>query len=50
MNNKTESQLIEPFDFERSRSRLFQKRVVLTKLDIYVFITITGSIHLLVDY
>jgi len=29
---------------------LFQKRVVRTKLDIYVDITITGSIPLVVDY
>jgi hypothetical protein len=30
--------------------RLFQKRVVRTKFDIYNFITIPGSIPLLVDY
>jgi hypothetical protein len=29
---------------------LFHKRVVRTKLDIYVDITITGSIPLVVDY
>ena len=29
---------------------LFQKRVVRTKFDIYVYITITGSVPLLVDY
>ena len=29
---------------------LFQTRIVRTKFDIYVFITITGSIPLLVDY
>jgi len=29
---------------------LFQKRVVCTKFNIYVFITISGSIPLLVEY
>jgi len=40
----------QPFDFERTWWRLFQKRVVSITFYIYVFITITGSIHLLVDY
>ena len=31
------------------KRRLFQKRVVRTKFDIYVFITITWSISLMVD-
>jgi hypothetical protein len=35
---------------ERTWCRLFQKRVVRTKFDIYVFVTITGSISLLMDY
>ena len=35
------------FDIER---RLFLKCVMCTKLDIYICITITGSIPLLVDY
>jgi len=30
--------------------RVFQKRVARTKFDICVFITITASIHLLVNY
>jgi hypothetical protein len=37
-------------DFERTWWRLSQKRVVPTKFDIYVFVTITWSIPLLVDY
>ena len=37
------------FRFERTWWRLFQKRVMCTKFDIYVFITITESISLLVD-
>jgi hypothetical protein len=41
---------IQSFDYERTWWRLLQKRVVSTKLDIYVFITITVSILLLVDY
>ena len=40
----------QSFDFECTWWRLFQKRVVRTKFDIYVFITITWSIPLLVDY
>ena len=36
--------------FGESDDRLNQQRVVRTKLDIYVFITITESISLLVDY
>ena len=35
----------QPFDFERTWWRLFQKRVVCTKLDIYVFITISLLLH-----
>ena len=38
------------FGFDRTWWGLFQQRVVSTKLDLYVFITITGSIPLLVDY
>jgi len=38
------------FDFGRTWWWLFQKRGVCTKLEIYVFITITGSIPLLVYY
>ena len=38
------------FDFERTDWMLFQKRDVSAKLDIYVFIAITGKIPLLVDY
>ena len=30
----------QSFDFEHTRWRLFQKRVVCTKLDIYIFITL----------
>jgi hypothetical protein len=37
----------QSFDWERTWYRLFKKRVVRTKFDIYVFITITGSIPLL---
>ena len=38
-------------DLDRTRWRLFQKRVACTKLDIYfLFITISGSIPLLVGY
>jgi hypothetical protein len=33
------SKVFQPSDFERTCWRLFQKRVVRTKLDIYVFIT-----------
>jgi hypothetical protein len=40
----------QSYDYERVRWRLFQKRVVCTNLDIYVFITITGSIPPLVVY
>jgi hypothetical protein len=40
----------QSFDFERTWCRLFQKRVLRTKFDIYIFITITGLIPLLVDY
>jgi hypothetical protein len=38
-------------DLDRTRWRLFQKRVACTKLDIYfLFITMSGSIPLLVGY
>jgi hypothetical protein len=37
-------------DFERNWWRLLQKRVMRSKFDTYVFITITGSIPLLVDH
>jgi hypothetical protein len=40
----------QSYDYECVRWRLFQKRVVCTNLDIYVFITITGSIPPLVVY
>jgi len=40
---------LELFDFESTGWRLFQKRVVRTKLDIFVFITITRSTLLLMD-
>ena len=40
----------QPFDFERTWWSLFQKRIVYTTLDIYVFITVTGSTPPLVDY
>ena len=40
----------QSFNFKCTRWRLFQKLVVCTKFDIYVFITITGPIPLLVDY
>ena len=33
------SQTLLSFDFEHTRLRLFQKLVVHTKLDIYVFVT-----------
>jgi hypothetical protein len=32
----------QSFDYDRTWWKLFQKRVVRTKLDIYVFITIPG--------
>jgi hypothetical protein len=38
----------QSFNFERTWWKLFQKDVVRTKFDIYVFITITGPIPLLV--
>ena len=38
----------QSFDFERTGKRIFQKRVMRTNFDIYVFIT--GSVPLLVDY
>jgi hypothetical protein len=38
------------FAFGRTWRRLFQKRVVHTKFDIYVFIIITVLIPLLLDY
>ena len=38
------------FDIERYGRRLFLKYAMCTKFNIYVFITITGSIPLLVDY
>jgi hypothetical protein len=40
----------QSFNFACTRWRLVNKRIVYTKFDIYVFITITGSIPLLVDY
>jgi len=40
----------QSFLFERTWWKLFQKCIVRTKFDIYVLITITGSLHLLVDY
>ena len=36
----------QPFDFERSWWKLFQKRVVRTKFDIYVFITLFRNCQL----
>ena len=43
--------VLQSFDFERNWWRLFQKRVVRTKFDIYFYITIMVSIiPLLVDY
>jgi hypothetical protein len=36
--------------FESTKYMIFQKYVVHTKFDIYIFITITGLISLLVDY
>jgi hypothetical protein len=40
----------QSFDIESTWRRLFQKRVVRTKFDVYVFNTITGTIYLLLDY
>jgi hypothetical protein len=42
--------IFELFGFECIWWKLFPKQVVRTKFDIYVIITITGSIPLLVDY
>ena len=39
----------QPFDYERTWWRLFQKRVVRTKFDIYVLITITWSIYVIIN-
>jgi hypothetical protein len=40
---------VQPFDYERTWWRLFQKRVVRTKFDIYVLITITWSIYVIIN-
>jgi hypothetical protein len=39
----------QSFDYECTRCRSFQKHVMPTKLDVSVFIVITGLIPLLVD-
>jgi hypothetical protein len=40
----------QSFDYERTGWRLFQKRFVHTKFDIYISMTITGSIPLRMNY